>query len=160
MNVPDGLRQPDARSCGAACLVVAAGPPHDPDDFGAAVRATHRRLTRLRLRGRLQLPWPRAIGTPPWSVARELGALTGTPHRVRLVRWSAPHPPRLGALYVGSRWLPRHVVLVVGATDDGRARCYEPASGRTVTVDLARLARQQVAVAGWRWGWFSVTPTR
>ncbi|MCW2814810.1 MAG: hypothetical protein JWN84_2265, partial [Nocardioides sp.] len=23
MNLPDGLRQPDARSCGAACMVVA-----------------------------------------------------------------------------------------------------------------------------------------
>lgn len=153
MSLPAGLRQPDPRSCGAACMVVAAGPPYDADGFAGSVLATHRRLTRRRLHGRWQLPWPRAIGTPPWAVARELTVLTGRPHRTRLVRWSRTLPREPGVLFVGSRWLPRHVLLL---TADG---CYEPSSGRVVDLDLSRLARHDVAVAGWRFAWFSVTPT-
>ncbi|MDO9456722.1 hypothetical protein [Nocardioides sp.] len=147
-----GLRQPDARTCGAACMIVAAGA--SPASFTTDVLAAHRRLTRLRLRGRLQLPWPRALGTPPWAVARELAAVTGTPHRTRVVRWSRSAPPRAGALYVGSRWLPRHVVLVVDAgagTAEAPPRCYEPASGRVVPLDGRPLA-------GWRHRWLAVTP--
>jgi hypothetical protein len=141
-------------------LVVAAGPPYDPTTFGATVVATHRRLTRPRLRGRAQLPWPRALGTPPWAVARELTALTGVRHRTRLVRWSRPAPQAAGALFVGNRWLPRHVVLVVDGADPGRPGCYEPGAGAVVPVDLERLGRHEVAVAGWRYAWFSVSPGR
>ncbi len=148
-----GLRQPDARSCGAASMVMAralADPAYAETattSFTPDVLATHRRLTSWRLRGRLQLPWPRTLGTPPWAVARELSALTGRRHHVRLVRWSSRAPAR-GALYVGSRWLPRHVVLVV---DDHPARCYEPASGRVLPVDGRPLA-------GWPVSWFVVAP--
>jgi hypothetical protein len=114
--------------------------------FAADVLAAHRRLTRTRLHGRLQLPWPRAIGTPPWAVARELTTVTGTRHRTRLVRWSPAAAPTSGAMYVGSRWLPRHVVLVLDAD-----RCYEPASGGRVPLDGRPLA-------GWPTRWFTVAP--
>ena len=40
--------------------------------FAADVLAMHRRATSATSRGRLQVPWPRALGTPPWAVAREL----------------------------------------------------------------------------------------
>lgn len=149
MRAPEGLRQPDARSCGAACMVVAAGAAA-PTTFGVDVLATHRRLTRRRLHGRWQLPWPRALGTPPWAVARELAALTGTPHRVRVLRWRQQSPLPPGALYVGSRWLPRHVVLVL---EGDPPTCYEPASGRPQPLDGRPLA-------GWPVRWLCVVPAR
>ncbi|WP_134764658.1 hypothetical protein [Nocardioides sp. 1609] len=157
---PAGLRQPDQRSCGATAAVVArmlADPSYAEGvrpRFAAEVLATHRRLTRARLHGRLQLPWPRAVGTPPWAVARELTALTGVRHRTRLVRWR--RPPRwedVAALYVGDRWLPRHVVLVVGHDP---LRCYDPARGRVVEVDAAALARAR-PLGRWTTVWFAVS---
>ena len=148
---PAGLRQPDQRTCGATCAVVAvdlaAGRPPTGrgTSFDRDVLDAHRRLTRLRLHGRLQLPWPRALGTPPWALARELSAATGRPHRVRLVRWSRRRSvPPAGALYVGTRWLPRHVLLVLA---DGS--CYNPATGRVLPLDDPRLTR-------WSTPWFTV----
>lgn len=144
MDVPADLKQPDQRSCGAASMVVAAGPPFDPATFGRTVLETHRRLTSWRLRGRLQLAWPRAIGTPPWALARELTALTGARHRTRVVRWRGVVRPEAGALFVGDRWLPRHVMLVL---DDGR--CYDPASGRVGPA---------MTSGRWRVAWLVVDP--
>ena len=74
-----GLRQPDQRSCGAACLVVARM-LLDPAYADLAARAfrpevlgMHGRVTGpVDARGALQVPWPRALGTPPWAVARQL----------------------------------------------------------------------------------------
>jgi hypothetical protein len=166
------LAQPDRRSCGAACVVVAgmlsrAEPePPAPTTFREQVLATHRRLTGpLDARGRVQLPWPRALGTPPWAVARELAALTGLRYRVRWVRTRREavgslddaHAGSPIALYVGNRWLPRHVVLVVGATRDG-LRTYEPTSGRLVTVSRATVTSRRLRLAGWDVPWFSVRP--
>ena len=168
------LRQPDRRSCGAACVVVATlvtdpGTP-PPADFGAAVLATHHRLTGARdAAGRRQLPWPRALGTPPWAVARALGQITGLRYRARPARWgrtaaydvvllSAAHGPV--ALYVGSRWLPRHVTLVLGVAEgpgEGLL-CYDPASGRQVTVSRADFARSRLRLGGWRVPWLVVVP--
>lgn len=151
---PTGLKQPDARTCGAACVVVAAdlrsatASTDRRTTFAADVLAAHRRLTRARLHDRWQLPWPRALGTPPWAVARELEAVTGGPHRTRVIRWSRSPRPEPGAMYVGSRWLPRHVVLVV---DDTPPVCYEPASGQMLPVDGRPLA-------GWRHRWLVVVP--
>jgi hypothetical protein len=151
-----GLRQPDARSCGAATVVMAEA-RHDPafaeracadqDAFATVVLRRHRELTRWP-------PWPRMIGTPPWAVARALTAVTGVPHHTRLARWrrSAPPPPS-GALYVGSRWLPRHVVLMVA-----EGRCYEPASGRVAGVPRDAFAAGELSLAGWSTPWFVVRP--
>ncbi|WP_137293219.1 hypothetical protein [Nocardioides dongxiaopingii] len=159
---PAGLRQPDQRSCGATVAVVArmlADPSYAErvrPRFAAEVLGTHRRLTRPRLRGRLQVPWPRALGTPPWAVTRELTALTGVRHRTRLVRWRRPPGgDDVAALYVGDRWLPRHVVLVVGHDP---VRCYDPARGRVVEVDPAALARRR-PFGRWTTVWFALSPS-
>lgn len=166
MTLPYGptLRQPDQRSCGPSCLVVArmllepAYAAQAGTDFGAEVLATHRRVTGTRpAAGALQLPWPRALGTPPWVVATELTRLTGTTYSWPLVRWRPDSvTPRVleglasglpVAMYVGSRWLPRHVVLAVGATADGVPEVYDPARGQ--------LSRQP---GSWPVPWFVVTP--
>ena len=128
----------------------------------------HRRVTSAAdVRGRLQLPWPRALGTPPWAVAHQLAGSTGTEHDVRLLlddretayddlvaatRHQHPVP-----LYVGNRWLPRHVVLVLGEVDRA-LRVYEPASGRLVDVPRAAFRTGTLELAGWDTPWFSVLP--
>jgi hypothetical protein len=152
-----GLKQPDRRSCGAATVVMAAARV-DPDyaartcadqgSFATAVLDRHRELTRWP-------PWPRALGTPPWAIARALRAVTGVPHRTRLARWRRSAPPASGALYVGSRWLPRHVVLMV---DD--ERCYEPSSGQVVPVPGDAYVGGRLSLAGWPTPWFDVVPAR
>jgi hypothetical protein len=135
--------QPDSRTCGPSVVVVAQQLPHalpDPwPQFETRVRATHRRINGW---------WPRALGTPPWAVARELGG------RVRWIRgrgWSEvlaalPHPT---PVYLGSRWLPRHVVLALGA-QDGVPLVYDPAGGAVVPVTTSR----------WGTAWFAVVPRR
>lgn len=172
-----GLRQPDRRSCGASVLVAArmlADPAYAapltsaPVPFAREVLGLHRRVTGPRdLAGRAQLPWPRAIGTPPWAVARHLATLAGVPHTTRLVRGglrqevdrvqAALDDGRPVALYVGSRWLPRHVVLVVGADED-HWQVYEPASGRVIDVAPSRLRSNTLGLAGWDRSWFVVRP--
>lgn len=166
MTLPFGpaLRQPDQRSCGPSCLVVARM-LRDPgyaeatsSRFAEEVLATHRRVTARRpAAGALQLPWPRALGTPPWAVARELGRLTGERYRWPLVRHrraATVERVRDGlatglpvVVYVGSRWLPRHVLLAVAATEDGGLEVYDPARGGL----RSTLGRWPVA-------WFVVTP--
>ncbi|CAN5434556.1 hypothetical protein BH11ACT8_BH11ACT8_34290 [soil metagenome] len=162
-----GLRQPDARSCGAASMVLAralADPAYGELVVGGAfadeVLALHRRLTSSRDRsGHRQLPWLRAIGTPPWAIAHELATITGQGHEVHLARWrSATAYDRLaagGALYVGSRRLPRHVVLVL---PDGRV--YDPASGRVLALDRPAFVAGTLHLAGWTHPWFTITPAR
>ena len=158
-----GLRQPDARSCGAAAVVMARL-LHDGTELAAPafrdeVLEAHRRLTRARLHGHRQLPWPRALGTPPWAVDGELRAITGREHTVSLIRCSpAAHYDRLaltgGALYVGSPWLPRHVVLVLPGSPEAPMRCYQPARGSVTT----QFAEGRLMAAGWPYAWFSVSP--
>lgn len=169
------LPQPDARSCGAASMRVAdllhaaattgAVAPPALTLFQADVLALHRRLTSPRDgRGRVQLPWPAALGTPPWAVARHLAGLTGQAYRSRWIRTGDPVAELEGAtatapvgLYVGNGWLPRHVVLVVGGTGEALA-VYEPTSGRLVTVGHEALRSRRLRLAGWDVPWFSVRP--
>ncbi|MCF6378768.1 hypothetical protein L2K70_14230 [Nocardioides KLBMP 9356] len=168
------LRQPDRRSCGAAALVMArrlvhpryAGLVGDQATFAHEVATLHRRVTSLAdTAGGWQVPWPRALGTPPWAVARELRILTGTPYDVRAVRLGRrvwPHlehvaPGRPAAVFVGDRLLPRHVVLVT-AVEDGRARTYEPASGTTQEVVRPRWEAGNLRLAGWDRPWLVVSP--
>ncbi len=170
------LVQPDQRSCGAAVLVVArllerpsyAGFVASPDDFRSEVLAMHRRVTGpVDVRGRLQLPWPRDIGTPPWAVARQLSGTTGVEHGVHLTLFdrgdafgriaratTQGHPV---PVYVGSRWLPRHVVLAVEATP-GRLRFYEPAGGREVDVSRQDFEGGALGLGGWDHPWFMILP--
>lgn len=170
------LRQPDQRSCGATVLVVAqllTDPAYasfvaTPDSFRAEVLAMHRRVTSpADVRGRLQMPWPRALGTPPWAIAHQLEGTTGIEHDTRLLldeREAAyddlvavtahRHPV---PLYVGNRWLPRHVVLVLGEVEHA-LRVYEPAGGRLIDVRRADFLTGTLELAGWDTPWFSVLP--
>lgn len=170
------LRQPDARSCGAAALVVARM-LRDPSYADRASRhfaheclAMHRRVTSLSdVRGRLQVPWPRALGTPPWALAHQLAWTTGVDYRTRRI-----HPGRRVALladalsavaddlpvalYVGNDRLPRHVVLLVDAADDTHPAAYEPASGELVRFTPQQFVDATLALGGWSRPWFLVSP--
>ena len=170
------LRQPDQRSCGAAVLVVAEALDHDAYAawladggrlrFAAEVLAMHRRSTGpVDVAGRLQVPWTRLLGTPPWAVARQLSARRGRPHaahpvlpwrrreaveRIRAAAATSPVP-----LYVGTV-LPRHVVLVLGAD----LATYDPAQGRTVRLDPDELAHGRLTTVGWPAPWWWVAPAQ
>lgn len=164
-----GLRQPDRRSCGASVVVAArmlADPSYaesmTPDRFADEALVTHRRVTARDLGGRFQVPWPRALGTPPWAVARELG-----PHHVTRLAWPDPgarfdrtlatvRAGRPAALYVGNRWCPRHVVLAAAAPEPGTLLVYEPATGRVLPVDRRSVVEHRMSLAGWDRLWFVV----
>lgn len=177
------MRQPDRRSCGPSTL-VAARMLLDPayadavreggeGRFGADVLSTHRRATAAVVAGRLQVPWPRALGTPPWSVARELSSLSAadlpaTPYRWRLALVhpavafegvaSAAAAGRPVALYVGNRWLPRHVVLAVARAAEDALWVYDPARGARVQVTRAAVASRSLTFGRWDRLWFEVSP--
>lgn len=169
------LVQPDRVSCGATCLVVArmiedyaygeyvGSAPSVPDRFRAEVLAMHQRVTGLVNDGRPQLPWPRALGTPPWAIARQLGdrdvrwirtsPASGYDAVVAATRERKPVP-----VYIGSTWLPRHVVLALGEEGD-RLRFFEPASGRLMDVGREEFRRSRVGLAGWDQAWWAVLPS-
>lgn len=168
------LTQPDRVSCGATVLVVSqmildhsygefiGAAPSVPDRFREEVLTMHRRVTATVDRGHLQLPWPRSLGTPPWAVARQLGerevrwirtaAGPGYDAVVAATRRRQPVP-----VYIGSRWLPRHVVLALGE-HDGALRFYEPARGRLMDVSRAEFASGRVGLAGWDHAWWAILP--
>ena len=167
------FQQPDRRSCGAAVAVMAEALRNDgyarrllaggEDEFDREVSAMHRRITGpVDATGAIQTPWLRAIGTPPWALVRQV-ARTSSRGRVVTARrrpgraWSAMTTSlAAGALvpvYVGSRWLPRHVVLVVEPLDDA-VRAYEPSSGRVVRFTRDEWVEGRVLLAGWRQPWF------
>jgi hypothetical protein len=170
-----GLTQPDQRSCGPSSLVAAHilldpafAATQNPHAFADSVLALHRRLTAPSAFGRAQLPWPRALGTPPWAVARAMSSYAGVPYRTRVVRWggrrkdfevllaavTAGHPC---PLYVGDR-IPRHVVLAVALTAAG-ADVYNPGNGRVVEMTRAAFEAGQLTTFGrWARPWFVVAP--
>jgi hypothetical protein len=169
------LVQPDARTCAPAALVTSrlltrpayaawldtgrhpttgrVDPRSASQRFADEVAAMHHSTTACRdRRGEPQLAWPRALGTPPWAVAREMSArdgsgVPGSRYRVvvvdprrRAVTWErvvtavgAGHPV---PLYVGNRLAPAHVVLVT-AVRDGTVEVHDPATGRSHDVDRA-----------------------
>ena len=74
-----GLSQPDQRSCGPQSLVAAHilidpayAATQNPHAFAGTVQELHRQLTGASAFGRAQLPWPRALGTPPWAAVRAM----------------------------------------------------------------------------------------
>jgi hypothetical protein len=125
--------------------------------------------------GGWQIPWPRALGTPPWALAREM---TNEAGRKRTRYRALPILPRqrsstfrrisslAGAghvvpLYVGNRWSPRHVVLVLPAAGEpqGDVRIYDPASGRRYPIAAADFVAARLDVAAWQVPWSVVVPT-
>ncbi|TIC86764.1 hypothetical protein E8D34_11010 [Nocardioides sp. GY 10113] len=161
------LRQPNSVSCGATTVVAARAllrAPWRPEDPVAEITAEHRRLTSTRsARDRLQVPWPRRFGTPPWAVADAIGVLAG--ERVATVI-TRPRPEtgydvllaqlrtRPAAVYLGNAWLPRHVVLALESLDGGTSvRVFDPAAGALVVVEADRWRGQRVGIAGWDYPW-------
>lgn len=186
-------------TCGSACLTVArmlvdpvfaswvrTGSPHPPGspsgDTEAERFAAYERVVMRRTNGvfagprRLNVPWPRALGTPPWGAKRELeygAATSGTLYDVdtvrhlsaagrhrafeRLVDVVAEGEP--GLLYVGNAHLPRHVVLVLPGDGDRILDVYDPGTGRVDHLRRDSVVERRMALSGWDVPWFVVQPT-
>jgi hypothetical protein len=144
--------------------------------FRTEALAMHKRVTSLAdVSGRPQVPWPRTFGTPPWAVARQL---SGTPaadgtfasygyHAARTDPGAsfgrllaAAQGGRVSAIFIGSTWIPRHVVLVVDADPTGLLHVFDPARGRLSELDDSAYGCRRVDIAGWDVPWFDVTPDR
>jgi hypothetical protein len=142
-DVLRGLVQPDQRSCGPSSLVAARmllDPAYRPADFAAEVLALHKTVTTA---AASRIPWPRALGTPPWAVEAQLERWTGEDWHVQVARFGAAVPAGVSGpvpMYIGSPTLPRHVVLDLGHGD-----FYDPARG---SVGPLR--------SSWRTLWFRV----
>lgn len=188
--------QPDRTTCGSSSLVMArmlhdpayarwvrTGPDVDTgatDGRTSAQRfrdeslAMHVRTNRMTDRdGRLQVPWPRALGTAPWAVAAEMSSpggsgVPGAAYEVRTVAASdrgstfdrvlaAVEAGHSVPLFVGNAWRPGHVVLVTGATA-GALTLYDPATGRERRLRRAAFADGRLQVSGWDEPWFAVVP--
>lgn len=151
-----------------------------PERLAAYHRLVHRRTNAvIGPTGRVQLPWPQALGTPPWGVCRELEALTGTArggYRAVFVRGLSParlttvlahlathlDQRRPGVLYSGSATLPRHVVLLVPGGSPGELVLYDPGSGLVEHLDgdaTRDLAAGRHRVGGWPRPWLLIGPT-
>lgn len=161
---PGSLRQPDRFSCGASVVVLARmlrDPDHRPADPQHEIRRVHRELVAPHHDGRAQLPWPRTLGTPPWAVARELSRLHGEDIDVDVARLSPAASygvlagraaERPTGVYVGSLWLPRHVLLAI-ATHEGAVTVFDPARGGLVRIGRRRWRAHDVGVGGWSHFW-------
>lgn len=122
---------------------------------------------------RLQLPWPRALGTAPWALAAAMigppaCGVTGTVYATHWVlpgqrasAWKAlqraistGHPT---PIYIGSRWLPRHVILALdlSATD---VAVYDPSTGHIVELSKDNWLQGDVQTAGWSSPWCVIVP--
>jgi hypothetical protein len=148
-----GLRQRDGVTCGPSVAIVAsalldrryADNLGRPGWFAEEQARLHRRLNRL---------WPRGFGTTPWGMVRALSRHSALRYRWRFARGrtdplldvreavllGCPVPMLIG------RFVPRHWVLVTQWSESGFL-CWEPSSGRTVTVpadDVRRAGLQKV----------------
>lgn len=186
-------------TCGSACLTVARmlvssefarwivtgegprvdAPPGETEAerFAAYERVVMRRTNALfGVGGRPNLPWPHALGTPPWGAKKELefgAARRGTTYEIsplrpgsskslradhsRLVDVVGDGEPAL--LYVGSRQLPRHVVLVLPGDGDRVLDVYDPGTGLVSLLDEDAFARRRLRLSGWDVPWIAVQPT-
>ncbi|WP_347351276.1 hypothetical protein [Intrasporangium sp.] len=188
-------RQQTPTTCGSACLAVArmlANPPladwirhGDPDRTGSESPedrfAAYEQVVAGRTNGlvgadgRLQPPWPRALGTPPWGARGEVErGVAPTPCRYRttwfrfvarrrleqvhgeLQRRTTESGPAL--LYVGSSSLPRHVVLVLPPSADLDPDVYEPSTGHVVGLPREPFVTRRLGLAGWDVPWCAVWP--
>jgi hypothetical protein len=133
--------------------------------------------------GRLNIPWPHAVGTPPWGAEKELehgAASQGAAYSMTVVGLGSgetlrkAHTDLAGLvreglpalLYVGNAWMPRHVTLVIpastgegGGLDVGGLNVYDPAAGSVTELDPDRFASRTLGIAGWNVPWISVQPS-
>ncbi|KRC85313.1 hypothetical protein ASE25_19970 [Terrabacter sp. Root85] len=122
---------------------------------------------------RLQLPWPRALGTPPWGALNELEYGAADPEADYDLAWfrqrgrvglrhtyaalrARVRPGRPALLYVGNAWAPRHVVLVLPPTGEQELDVYEPSVGRVVDLPEHAFVERRLAIAGWDVPWAAV----
>ncbi|MEP9384073.1 hypothetical protein [Nocardioides sp. KR10-350] len=171
----DGLRQPDPMACGPTAAVVARmlrDPEYAAESlprFAEVVSDVHRRFARPVSRCRLpQRPWPRRLGTAYWSLAGWLRDVEGTRYVLRQAYLDpaaaydrlhrAASAGRLAAVYVGTRTLPRHIALVVGARGDGLA-VFDPADGLVHEVIRADFVGRRLRLGGWPRPWTVVVPS-
>ncbi len=185
-------------TCGSACLTVARmlvnpdfarwittgeGPRGDApagatekERFAGYERVVMARTNRLIAGGRrLNLPWPRALGTPPWGARKELefgAARKGTSYALRPVRQltvaglRAAHTRLVDVvaegepalLYIGNATLPRHVTLVLPGDGDRVLDVYDPATGEVTLLDEERFASRSLHLSGWDVPWVCVQP--
>jgi len=127
--------------------------------------------------GRIQLPWPRRLGTPPWGARLELeagAAEVGMRYEVSWCRLGSPlalrrHHAELSRrvgegrpalLYVGSDFLPRHVTLVLPSQSGTGLDLYDPATGQVAPLPVHRFTGRRLGVAGWDVPWCTVLPSR
>ena len=169
-----GLTQPDQRSCGPSSLVAAHilldpayAATQNPHAFANEVLNLHRQLTGTSAFGRAQLPWPRALGTPPWAVSTAMREFTGVRYDTTIVpfhsrsklftRLVAAVAVRPAPFYVGN-WIPRHVVLAVAPTTDG-VQVYNPAHGSLTEMKRSDFEAGRLTSFGrWTRPWFVVLP--
>lgn len=120
--------------------------------------------------GSLQLPWPRALGTPPWGARHEIEFGAAAPGAAYEVTWLR-HRGRAGLerayaallarvrdgrpalLYIGNPRLPRHVLLVMPPTADQDLDVYEPSIGRVVDLPRQAFVDRRLRLAGWDVPW-------
>lgn len=142
--------------------------------FRSETLAMHQRITSLAdTSGKPQIPWPRKFGTPPWAVARQLSATPAADGSRAAYSWhvaraslssayerllDSANASRVAAIFIGSKWVPRHVVLVVGATAGATLQVYDPARGRVSALDRVAFGGSRIDIAGWDVGWFVITP--
>ena len=141
--------------------------------FKTETLTMHQRITGLAdTSGKPQIPWPRKFGTPPWAVARQLSATLGADGTTTAYSWhvartslstayqrllDATTAGRVAAIFIGSTWLPRHVVLVVGSAG-ATVQVYDPARGRLSSLDKVAFTGSRIDIAGWNVAWMVVTP--
>lgn len=123
--------------------------------------------------GRIQVPWPRALGTPPWGARGELefgAAVPWADYDITLFRFGGRggleqayadlqrrvRAGRPALLYIGNAWLPRHVVLVMPATRGQELDVYEPSVGRVVDLPRQTFVERRLRMAGWDVPWGAV----
>ena len=206
MAIPFRLRAGDTGpvqqspvTCGSACLTVArmlvdpvfaswvrTGTPRPPGSPGGDTEAerfaAYERVVMRRTNGilagarRLNAPWPRALGTPPWGAKRELeygASRRGTRYTVDLWRGGDEYAlvasfdalvdvvadGEPGLLYLGTAMLPRHVVLVLPGDGDRMLDVYDPGTGRVDHLRRDAVVQHRMALSGWDVPWLVVRPS-
>jgi hypothetical protein len=138
------------------------GAPDPQLRFGTDALGTRRRTNAALDRfGRLQLPWPAALGTRPAALVRDVGDdlvnRVVDPRRPdrgydAIVRAGEPV-----VLYVGEGSWMQHIVLVTRATPE-RLHVYDPASGQVVVRTRAAFEEGRLDLGGWPEPWLVLLP--
>ncbi|MBM6404237.1 hypothetical protein JQN72_08270 [Phycicoccus sp. CSK15P-2] len=158
-------------------------PPGSPTGATEAERfAAYERIVMRRTNGvvagggRLNGPWPRALGTPPWGALRELeygASRLGTQYTVDVLRGQDEYAlvdsfdhlvdvvgdGEPGLLYIGNALLPRHVVLILPGDGDRMLDVYDPGTGRVDHLRRDTVVQHRLRLSGWDVPWLAVRPT-